>query len=238
MVSYDVFAKYYDRPADSYAPTIDRVTGYIARYLPSATSLLELGCGTGTLLAAMAANMDLTGVDLSSGMLAVARGKVPSARLMKGDMTSVRLDRTFDVVICSDAINHLLDFRQWVELFDRAHGHLTEHGLFLFDVNTIGSLRRMCRNPTHVRTVGRDVLIIDVTLGGEDIATWDVQIFEHIGQNLFRLHREKMSEIGPPITRIRGALAKNFKVLAEEDADGGSVTDESRWVFFACRKAA
>jgi SAM-dependent methyltransferase len=238
VANYDTFAQFYDRATSSNTSTIDRVAGCIARYLPSATSLLELGCGTGTVLAAMAAGMDVTGVDLSPGMLAVAAGKVPATRLVEADITSIALDRTFDVVICvSDTINHLLSFERWVELFDRAYEHLTEDGLFLFDVNTVGNLRRICRNPANVRAIGQDLLVIDVTPDG-DLATWDVRVFEHIGQDIFRLHHEKISEIGVPIARIRSALARNFKVLEEEDGDGGSVTDESRWAFLACRKAA
>lgn len=239
MAGYDAFAQFYDRTASIDTATIDRVAGYIARYLPSATSLLELGCGTGTILAAMAASLEVTGVDLSPGMLAVAAGKIPAARLVEADMTSVALDRTFDVVICvSDTINHLPDFGHWVKLFDRVHEHLTENGLFMFDMNTIGSLRRLCRYPSNVRAMGQDILVVDVDSDGDDCATWDVRVFEHLGQDLFRLHRAKVSEMGVPIARIRGALTRNFTVLAEEDGDGGAVTDESRWGFFACRKAA
>lgn len=239
VANYDALAQFYDRTAAVDTATIGRVAGYIARYLPSATSLVEFGCGTGTILAALAANMDVTGVDLSSGMLAVAAEKIPAARLVEADITSVTLGRAFDVVICvSDTINHLLDFGHWVELFDRAHEHLTENGLFMFDVNTIGNLRQLCHNPTLAMAIGQDVLVTNVTLDGDDRVTWDVRVFEHLSQDLFRLHHENISEIGVPIAKIRDALARKFTVLAEEDGDCGSVTDESRWGFFACRKAA
>ena len=48
---YDVFSRFYDAVMDDPGPRADRVVEWIQRYRPHTTSLLELGCGTGSILA-------------------------------------------------------------------------------------------------------------------------------------------------------------------------------------------
>ena len=47
VAAYTEFAKFYDQVMGDRSPLVERVRGYIERYLPTAASLLELGCGTG-----------------------------------------------------------------------------------------------------------------------------------------------------------------------------------------------
>ena len=71
--------------------------------------MLELACGTGSILAQLRDEYEVVGVDLSPQMLAIAWEKLPGVELIEGDMTEVRLGRTFDAVLCLyDSINHLL----------------------------------------------------------------------------------------------------------------------------------
>src|ERR1700756_1255648 len=87
---------------------IARIRTYISRYLPGARSLLELGCGTGALLAGLAPELQVTGIDRSPEMLAIAARAVPEARLVEGDITAFRLPDRFDVIICMfDTLNHV-----------------------------------------------------------------------------------------------------------------------------------
>ena len=69
--------------------------------------LLDMGCGTGRHLVHFAARgFEVTGVDLSAEMLAVARGKLAgenlSAALVRGDICNLRdlADGSFDYAIC------------------------------------------------------------------------------------------------------------------------------------------
>ncbi len=95
----------------------DRFAGGIVR------RVLEPGCGSGRLVAAMAARgYEVTGLDLSEPMLAYLdrrlRRRGLSGELVCGDMTSMCFDREFDAVFCTfntfrhltaeeDAIAHL-----------------------------------------------------------------------------------------------------------------------------------
>ena len=96
-------------------------------------------------------------------MLAIAAAKVPGARLVEGDMADFDLGRRFDVVACVfDSINHLLDVASWASLFACVHRHLTDGGLFVFDVNTVGELRRLGDEPPWVYDFEGGTAIIDV----------------------------------------------------------------------------
>ena len=237
VADYDLFARFYDQASGDRTPAIERVRGYIERYRPSAGTLLELGCGTGALLAGLAGGMRLTGIDLSPEMLKIAARNVPGARFVEGDITAFSLGERFDAVICVfDTINHLPRFDLWVELFDRVHEHLATGGLFVFDVNTTGRLRTLCRGPAVTADLGENVLIMDVKPGAhDDEATWEIRVFERDEGGLFRLHRERITELGVPLARIREAIGKHFDVLEESSPRGGPVTDDSPRVFFAFR---
>lgn len=236
MATYANFARFYDQIMGDRGEEIERIREYIKRYLPGAGSLLELGCGTGALLTALADDMPVTGVDRSAEMLAIAAKQAPTARLVESDMTTFSLGTKFDVVICFfDTLNHLPTFDLWRELFDRVREHLVAGGLFLFDVNTTGRLRGLCRGTGYVEDFGEHTLIM--TFAAEDAVTiWDTRIFERLGADLFRLHREVTPELAVPLATIRTTLDPDFELLDEADIDGGTVSDEAERVYFAYRR--
>jgi SAM-dependent methyltransferase len=239
VAAYAEFAKFYDQVMGDRSPLIERVRGYIGRYLPGAGSLLELGCGTGAVLAGLAPGLRVTGVDLSPEMLATASRNVGAASLVEADITTFSLGRRFDVVICLfDTLNHLPAFDSWLKVFGQVHAHLAEGGLFVFDVNTVGRLRRLAQAPAYVEDFGPHTLIMDVTPGGGNVALWDVRIFERVGGDEFRLHHERIPELGVPLAVIHEALAANFELLEATDPDGGRATDESNRVYFVYRRRA
>lgn len=67
-------------------------------------SLLELGAGGGSLAFHLKRRFRATLTDRAPGMLAVSRALNPECEHVTGDMRSLRLDRTFDVVLIHDAI--------------------------------------------------------------------------------------------------------------------------------------
>jgi len=236
VAAYAEFAKFYDQVMGDRSPLIERVRGYVARYLPAAESLLELGCGTGAVLAGLAPGLRTTGVDRSPEMLATAERNVPTASLVEADITTFSLGTRFDVVICVfDTLNHLPTFDSWLKVFGQVHAHLAEGGLFVFDVNTVGRLRRLSQAPGYVEDFGPHTLIMDVTAGGGNLSLWDVRIFEQVDGDQFRLHHERIPELGVPLTMIHEALVADFELLEATDPDGGRATDDSNRVYFAYR---
>jgi SAM-dependent methyltransferase len=241
VTEYDVFSRFYDAVMDDPGPRADRVAQWIERYRPHTTSLLELGCGTGSILARLDSVPELTGIDQSSEMLARAQAKVPRARLVEGDMSSFSLDERFDVVICVfDSLNHLLFFGDWESMFDAVHRHLVDGGLFIFDVNTVGELRRLGEEPAWVDDFDGGVAIIDVSFAedgeSEGISVWDVRMFEEVGPSQYTLHRERIGELAVLLSRIKAALQTSFELLDEKSERGEQPTDDSVKGHFVYRR--
>jgi SAM-dependent methyltransferase len=72
-----------------------------------ARTLLELGSGGGNNASHLKHRFDCTLTDLSSQMLALSTDLNPECEHLAGDMRTLRLDRTFDVVFIHDAVSYL-----------------------------------------------------------------------------------------------------------------------------------
>lgn len=237
MPSYAKFARFYDRVNGDRVADVEHVRDCIRRFRPDARSLLELGCGTGVILAGFASEMAVTGVDQSPEMLAIAAENLPGAQLVESDMTKLALDARFDVAICVfDTLNHLPRFEMWQETFDRVHEHLADDGVFIFDVNTAGRLRGLHGVPPYMDQFDDNLVLMTVRPGGGDLSLWETRIFEHLEDDLYRLHHERIYELGVPLRRIRDALAPRFDLVEEADLDDGKVSDEADRIYFVYRR--
>jgi len=237
MPGYRSFARFYDALMEDPQPKSARVLDAIEKYLPQASSLLELGCGTGAVLAGLTSLRSLTGLDRSPEMLAIARAKVPSARFIEADMASRDLRERFDVVICVfDTLNHLPSFGLWTGLFDRVYDHLAEGGLFVFDVNPVGQLRRLGDAPPWVDEFDGHTVIMDVQFKEDGPSIWDIRVFERLGGTRFTLHHERIEELGVELNRIKSSLASRFDLLEETDPKGEKPNDESLRAYFVVRR--
>lgn len=83
-----------------YAAEARMVIELVDRYSPEATTLLDVACGTGKHLEHFVGRFQCEGTDLEPTMLAVAQRRLPDVRFTEGDMTTLDLGRTFDVVTC------------------------------------------------------------------------------------------------------------------------------------------
>lgn len=105
-------------------------------------SLLDLGCGTGELsLRFSLKGFDVTGVDLSADMLAVARAKAEehgmSIPFYEQDMAELEGLGQFDIVgIFCDSLNYLPSEEKVLRTFSKAFQHLKEGGMLFFDVHS------------------------------------------------------------------------------------------------------
>lgn len=63
-------------------------------------SLLEVACGTGNYIQYLKDDFSIVGTDLSADMLKVARQKFPNIPLIESDMCKVRLNDSFDAIVC------------------------------------------------------------------------------------------------------------------------------------------
>ena len=237
MTDYAGFAEFYDRIMGDRTPEIDRIRTYVSRHRNGARSLLELGWGTGALLSGLAGDLSVTGIDRSPEMLSIAARAVPGARLLHGDMTAFTLPYRFDVVICMfDTLNHVVTVDGWLAVFRCVHEHLSDGGLFIFDVNTTGRLRRLQDAPPYLDEFDGNVVLMTVRPGRDRLSLWETRIFDHQVDDIYKLHHERIYELGVPVAQIRAALAGRFEPLEEESLDGSPVSDNTDRVFFAYRR--
>lgn len=94
---------------------------------PPAT-LLELGCGGGSLASHLAPHFRLTLTDRSESMLAVSRATNPECEHARGDMRTLDLGRQFDLVLIHDAIMYLTDAEAVQATLATAHRHCRPGG--------------------------------------------------------------------------------------------------------------
>jgi predicted TPR repeat methyltransferase len=111
-------------------------------------NVLELGCGTGSVLKHLQDAYEVSGLDISRKMLSIARKKVRRARLYLQDMADFQIGDRFDVIFCIfDSINHVRRFSDWKKVFALVRRHLSPGGCFIFDINTQRKLERLIAGP-------------------------------------------------------------------------------------------
>ena len=235
MHPYDNFAKFYDATMGDRSRNADFVRTLIEKHAPGARTLLELACGTGSVLKHLARQYEVFGIDQSAQMLRIARTKLPNVELHRADMVAFNLDRTFDVIICVfDSMNHLLSFRAWTQVFRCAAKHLAKGGLFIFDVNMAPKLQRHIQEPAWVKTVDSGTVIVKVTDAGRGISNWNIKVFEHQRGPRYRLHEKNIRELSFPADRVLQALRRQFKKVSVLDPARSRPTLLSDRLYFIC----
>jgi len=94
-------------------------------------TLLHLGCGGGRNDHTFRKYFDVTGVDISEDMLALAKELNPEVNYHCGDMRSLRLRRSFDSVTAPDSLNYMKTEEELHQTFLTAYEHLNPGGVFL-----------------------------------------------------------------------------------------------------------
>lgn len=140
---YTAFASVYDRlMADvDYPAWADYYRELLSRAGVSSGAVCECACGTGGLTLPLSKTYDMTGVDSSGEMLAVAMEKARRAGagipFVQMDMRNLALHRPADGVICTcDGINYLPGGEETAAFFRAAHRALKPGGALAFDVST------------------------------------------------------------------------------------------------------
>jgi SAM-dependent methyltransferase len=155
-MSYEQFAYLYDELMNDapYDEWVQFVKDRCVKYNVTGNRLLDLACGTGELSVRLAQDrFQVTGVDLSEDMLTVAQAKADAEGVripfFQQNMTDLEGQGAFDVIgIFCDSLNYLQTEQEVMATFSNAFEHLTNEGIFIFDVHSIYKISHVFINQT------------------------------------------------------------------------------------------
>ncbi len=202
---------------DSYDLRIDKIV--MQRHRKHG-SVVDIGCGTGTLDLLLAEKgYKITGIDCSSEMLTVAEKKLRDAGFkapfVRQDMTKLALPYKADVIISTlDGINHLKSADDVLKTFSRVSKNLRRGGIFIFDINTIYKHRYILGNNCFIFDTD------DVYLGWQnDYRASDESVLItldfFVREDRIRRYTESFREKAYPVTKIFGMLIKSGLIPLE-----------------------
>ena len=144
--AYTALARCYDRLTVDvdYGKWADYIERHFRGLKRPVRSVVELGCGSGSLTKLLAERgYAVTALDLSSDMLSVAEQKCRGLDVLFlcQDMSRLALLEPADAVVsCLDSVNYITRPAALRRTFQRVYKSLLPGGLFLFDVKTPAAL--------------------------------------------------------------------------------------------------
>ncbi len=218
MNIYRRFAPIYAHgPYPGYSLTLlDALPGLFERHgIPRSGRLLDVACGEGSFAVAMAqSGWQVTGIDQSDEMLAIARERATKAgvavEFRQGDMREPFGLEGFDLVTCwYDSLNYLLTAEDLRAAFTNVRVALKPGGWFSFDMNTIyGLASGWQRYPAYIQQDNLNVFELHRPSYNfeQQIASVHITAFVPTGENTWERIDEIHRERGYPLQEIEALL--------------------------------
>lgn len=214
-------------------------------------SVLELGCGTGTLTELLARKgYDMIGVDNAQEMLQIASEKREKSGLnilyLLQDMREFELYGTVGAVVSvCDSLNYLLEEDDILQTFRLVNNYLYPQGIFIFDFNTVYKYAVVIGDATIAENREDCSFIWENYYHEEqEINEYDLTVFAAEGENaqdvVFRRFQEVHYQRGYRLEQMRELLARaglDFVEALDADTHRG-VTAESERIYVVARKGA
>lgn len=196
-------------------------------------TILDLGCGTGTLTQLLAAQgYDMIGIDNAQEMLQIAIEKRDSAGLdilyLLQDMRTFELYGTVGAVISvCDSVNYLLEEEEIVQTFRLVNNYLFPQGLFIFDFNTVYKYAQVIGDATIAENREECSFIWDNYYYGEErvneyeltLFVRDEKLCDATGQEVCRKLKETHYQRAYTLEEMKSLLARSgMEFLAAYDA--------------------
>lgn len=240
MRSYNGFAQFYDCLTENvdYEVRSDYISNFFSEYGNGGKKLLDLACGTGSFSNIFEQKgFDVTGIDLSSDMLTIAKSKSPNISFVNADMTEFSFAEKFDFCICMlDSINHLTDIADVQKCFSCVYDSLNEDGLFIFDVNTLYKHSSILADNAFVFDEEKFFLSWDNEFDGADSVQIFLDIFVFNGKNYDRIS-ESFSEKAYDISTLKDTL-HGFDIIGiYDELTLDEQRDDSERLYFVCKKS-
>ena len=134
----EVFCKVYNEFGWNYYPEIfgQQLLTWLQRRGLRPQTAMDLGCGTGVLCRILqSSGIKAAGMDLSAGMIKIARQEDPRISYQVADMITFCPERQYDLITCTgDALNHIPSLSDVGRIFYNVYRYTAPGGYFVFDI--------------------------------------------------------------------------------------------------------
>lgn len=247
-MTYGRFAYLYDQlMADVPYDKWQKITeDFAKKYQILGRNLLDLACGTGELSCRLSlAGFNVTGVDLSEDMLAVAKAKSETEGLhinfYQQNMVELEGLGKYDfITIFCDSLNYLTSEQEVIQTFKGVEEHLSDEGLFLFDVHSEYKMEHIFKDQTFTH-VDEDICYIWNCFDGEFPLSVEHEltffVSEHSGGKYERVeecHYQRTFPIQQYQNWLHETGFETLQILG--DFDKKPPSEESERIVFVARK--
>lgn len=134
---YEKFAQYYDSlyKWKDYEAESRKIRALIKKHNTSrGKEMLDVACGTGNHVQYLKKSFNITGIDIDSDMLRIARKKFKDITFICDDMRTFRINKQYDVIVCLfGAIAHLKTYRNLEKTIYNFSNHLKTGGVVIIE---------------------------------------------------------------------------------------------------------
>lgn len=218
MEAYTGFAYVYDEYMDNipyeewgeYMMTLLKENG-----VSDGMSVLELGCGTGTVTRMLSkSGYDCVGLDMSEDMLSIASDKTFEEDLhiiyTCQDMRDFEVPYSMDAMISiGDSMNYITCVDDLENVFSCVRENLKENGVFIFDLKTIHFFRDILADNTYAQNRDDSAFIWDNYYDEEERNNeYELAVFVKNEDGTFDRFEEQHYQHGFTIEEVTGAACK------------------------------
>jgi SAM-dependent methyltransferase len=202
--------------------------------------ILDLCCGSGQTTRHLAdRGFDVTGVDVSPALIALAKANAPHTRFEVADARYFRLRKEFHAAISlSDSLNHLLTIGELQSAFENVSNCLLPGGVFLFDLNLAHKYETSWTGSMAVVDEDAVCAVVSSADMRQKIAKFDAAVFLKTQGNWTRKDVPLLQTWYTPDEVTASLRAASFGEIRVTDRRGNRLPDWNvNKAYFSCSRA-
>lgn len=231
----DVFCKVYNEFGWNYYPEIfgQQLLKWMHQQSFQPRNAMDLACGTGILCRILKdRGMDAAGMDLSAGMIAIARQANPDIPFQAADMTTFCPETQYDLVTCTgDAVNHIGALSDVEKIFRNVSAYTAPGGWFVFDL--LNEREVSTSEPFEMDFTDTTRVWFQMTRPGDRLVNLCIRVYE---SGVLQLEENIRETIHDPQTICRMLEEAGFRVARCADTLPEGETNHGTTWFLAAQK--
>lgn len=231
----DIFCKVYNEFGWNYYPEVfgEQLIKWMGQQDFRPQSAMDLACGTGVLCRRLQQQgIAASGMDLSTGMIDIAKAANPGIPFAVADMTVFCPKEQFDLVTCTgDAINHIEKLSDVEKIFRNVHAYTAPGGWFVFDL--LNEREVSTSEPFEMNFSDTTLVWFQMTRPKENRVNLCIRVYE---SGVLQLEEDIRETIHDPATIVRMLEEAGFRVARLADTlPEGEASHGTTW-FIAAQK--